>query len=109
MLMKIYGGTQIQEGESLCDTCRHSAIVRGRRESEEIVVCSGMMMHAMVVTFKVTQCTAYLDRREPSYQELHEQAWILRPASKRRPAGFVRAADLRDGELRRFRVDGMDD
>ena len=109
MLMKVYGGTPVQEGESLCDTCRHSAIVRGRRESEEIVVCGGIVMRTMVVTFKVTQCTEYVDQREPSYQELHEQAWILRPASKRRPAGFVPASELRDAELRRFRVDGIDD
>ena len=81
----------------------------GRRESEEIVVCGGIVMHAMVVTFKVIQCTEYIDQREPSYQELHKQAWILRPATKRRPAGGVRAAELRDAELRRFRTDGMDD
>ena len=108
MLIKVYGGTRIQEADSLCQTCRHSHIVRGRREAEEIVICTGVVMRAMQITFKVTECTEYDDQHEPSYHELYEQAWILRPASKRRPAGFIRPTD-RERELRKFRVDTFDD
>ena len=46
MLIKVYGGTQIQDGESLCDTCVHSRITRGRRLEEELVMCTALMMHA---------------------------------------------------------------
>jgi hypothetical protein len=28
-----------------------------------------------------------------------QDAWILRPGSKRRPAGFVRASDLNEEEI----------
>ena len=74
MLIKVYGGTQIQDGESLCDTCVHSRITRGRRLEEELVMCTALMMHAVQITFKVTSCSVYVDDREPSYHELCEKA-----------------------------------
>jgi hypothetical protein len=98
MLIKISGGTPVHERRSLCDTCRHSRIVRGQRADEEIVVCDATPMQATRITFKVTSCTDHLDASGPSYHELLEKAWILRPASKRRPAGFIRAADLEPDE-----------
>ncbi len=102
MLIKIVGGTPVHEDESLCDTCRHSRIIRGRRMEEEIVLCGAMVMRTFRVTFKVTSCTEYIDAREPSFCELFEKAWILRPSSKRRAAGFVRAADLDEEEAVRL-------
>jgi glycine/D-amino acid oxidase-like deaminating enzyme len=33
------------------------------------------------------------------YMEMMEEAWILQPGSKRRPAGFIRGRDLREEEL----------
>ncbi len=108
MLIKVYGGTQIQDGESLCDTCVHSRITRGRRSEEELVMCTALMMHAVQITFKVTSCSVYVDDREPSYHELCEKAWILRPASKQRAAGFVRSADLSGEEAMRLLVDPTD-
>jgi hypothetical protein len=108
VLVKVYGGTTVGEGESLCDTCRHSRIVRGRRLDEEIVFCNALYAATIRITFKVTTCTDYVDDREPSYNELMEKAWILRPASKRRAAGFVRAADLRGVEAMRIFDDPTD-
>jgi len=35
---------------------------------------------------------------DASYHELLERAWILKPGSTRRPAGFVRASELRYDE-----------
>jgi hypothetical protein len=37
--------------------------------------------------------------------EMLQDAWILQPASKKRPAGFVRASDLREQELRVIMAD----
>jgi hypothetical protein len=105
MLVKVHGGTELQAGESLCATCRHSRIIRGRRLEEEIVFCDAIMMHTLRISFKVTSCTDYVDAREPSFHELAEKAWILRPATKRRAAGFVRAADLNAEEARRLFMD----
>jgi hypothetical protein len=102
MLIKVYGGTRELVTDSLCETCRHSRIVRGRRLEDEIVFCDAVALQTTRITFHVSSCSTYDDDREPSYHELVEKAWILTPASKRRPAGFVRAADLRDEEARRY-------
>jgi hypothetical protein len=105
MLIKVYRGTAVQDGQPLCDTCRHSRIIRGRRLEEELIFCDAMMMRTVQINFKVTSCSNYVDDREPSYHELFEKAWILRPASEQRAAGFVRAADLNAKEASRFFAD----
>ena len=37
---------------------------------------------------------------QPTYMQLLEDAWILKPASKRRPAGFVKHSELKAEEMR---------
>ncbi len=101
MLTKVYDGTPAQEAESLCESCRHARIIRGRRLEEVLVFCNLLFTSPVRITFKVTSCSDYADAREPGYQELLEKAWILRPATRRRAAGFVRASDL-DPEERLF-------
>jgi hypothetical protein len=59
-------------------------------------------MHSIRVTFKVTSCSDYADQSVPTYWDLMQQAWILRPESGKKPAGFVRASDLRDEEFSRY-------
>lgn len=102
MLIKVYGGTRVQENESLCTTCRHSRIVRGHALDEEVVFCDAMTMRPVRITFMVSSCSDYDDDRLPSYYQLLEQAWILRPASCRRPAGFVRASELGEEVIQKF-------
>ena len=90
---------------SLCATCRLSTIVRGRALDEEIVQCHAMSMRSARVTFKVTFCSSYSDARQPSYMQMMQVAWILQPGSKKRPAGFIRGADLGQEELADVMVD----
>ena len=94
MRLKIYRGTPPQTGRTLCETCKHSTITRGRRVAEEIIRCEAQSAGTTVVTFVVTECSAYLDTTLPSYSELLEKAWILRPGHGKRPAGFVRSSDI---------------
>jgi hypothetical protein len=95
MRMKVYDGTPLQSGESLCEACRHSTITRGRRADEEIVRCEANTMSApLIITFPVTSCTAFVDGDLPTYSELFEKAWILKPHAEKRTAGFVRASEL---------------
>jgi hypothetical protein len=101
MLIKVHNGTVTHTAQNLCETCRHSTITRGQRLEEEMVRCEAMPMTApVIIRFKVTECSAYLDARLPTYAQLLEQAWILKPPSGRRPAGFVRSSELRDDEFR---------
>jgi hypothetical protein len=99
MLIKIYGGTRLQEEDNLCESCRCARIVRGRRSGEEIVFCNAMAMDPVRIVFKVTSCSDYVDARVTPYHELVEKAWILTPRTRRRPAGFVRGADLAPDEI----------
>ena len=99
MRFKVHNGTQSNAESSMCSTCRHSTIVRGCRLDEEIVVCRGLSMKGIRVTFKVSSCSSYSDQRLPTYMELLEDAWVLQPGTKRRPAGFVRGSELRDKEI----------
>ena len=99
MHLKVQNGTVSNSENSLCNTCRLSTIVRGRTLDEEIVHCHALSMRSTRVTFKVTHCSAYSDARHPTYLQMLEHAWILQPGSKKRPAGFIRAADLHDEEM----------
>jgi hypothetical protein len=99
MHIKVQNGTVTGGDSTLCATCRCSTIVRGRTLDEEIVLCSALGFRGVRITFKVTFCSDYNDRRSPSYMEMMQEAWILHPGSRRRPAGFVRGRELRDEEL----------
>jgi hypothetical protein len=105
MRVKIHNGTVSHGESSLCATCRLSTIIRGRTLDEEIVHCHAAPARGMRVTFKVTSCTSYCDARLPSYAQMMEEAWILQPGSKRKPAGFVRASDLPDEDLANIMVE----
>lgn len=109
MRMKVYEGTPSQTGQSLCETCRHSTITRGRRFDEEIVRCEALPMSSTLITFPVASCTAYLDADLPSYMELVEKAWILKPHDGKRPAGFVRASELKFEERYRLAKEMSED
>ena len=105
MRIKIHRGTPENGGDSLCDTCRFSRITRGRRLDEEIVLCDASHLRTTQITFKVTSCSDYSDQSVPTYVDMMHQAWILQPASRKRPAGFVRASDLRDEEFAQYMSD----
>jgi len=99
MRIKIHGGTPSDADSSLCHTCRHSRVTRGRKLDEEIVLCEASHVKTTRITFKVTSCSGYMDDRVPTYFELMQQAWVLAPATSKRGAGFVRASDLRDRDF----------
>jgi hypothetical protein len=104
MLTKVYGGTKTLEREGLCESCRQSRITRGARIDDEIIICNAGAVHPTRIPFKVVECTDYIDRRDASYMELLDQAWILRPATKRRAAGFVRSSELEAAEALKLRI-----
>jgi hypothetical protein len=105
MYLKIRNGTPTHSGQTLCATCRLSMIVRGRTLEEEIVHCHAMPSHAVPITFTVTSCSTYCDTRTPSYVQMLQSAWILKPRTRKRPAGFIRAADLSDKEMSELMIE----
>ena len=63
MRIKIRGGTASNGEPSLCLTCRFATIVKGASLRDEIVECSQLSYSQNRVTFPVTRCTEYSDRR----------------------------------------------
>jgi hypothetical protein len=98
MHLKIRGGTSGSSESSLCAACRFSTITRGHAPGDEIVLCEANPMRSVRIHFKVASCTAYFDVRLPTYVQMFDEAWILRPGSRKRRAGFVRGADLEPEE-----------
>jgi hypothetical protein len=47
------------------------------------------------ITFDVSTCSGYADRRQASIHEMEEIAWILRSDLKKNSVGFVKASDLK--------------
>jgi hypothetical protein len=98
MRVKIRGGTVMHSDTPLCQTCRFATIARGPRLGDEIVECASLTYGRGRITFPVTYCTAYSDRRQPSIREMEDVAWVLRSDPKRNEIGFVRASKLRERE-----------
>jgi hypothetical protein len=112
MKTKVHGGTVGHCERSLCGTCSHSTIIRGRTLDEEIVECNASSFQGRTIPFKVTSCTSYIDARLPAYHEMVKMAWILMPFEKKRQgAGFIRASELDPAELAQVLMsrDGPDD
>jgi hypothetical protein len=98
MRVKIRGGTVDHGDAPLCQTCRYATIVRGPALGDEIVQCANLPRDRGRITFPVTYCTSYSDRRQASLYEMEEIAWLLRSDPRRNEIGFVRASKLRDRE-----------
>ncbi len=94
MYVKVQGGTASGSDPSLCLHCRFATIIQGTSQRHQIVECSRLADHNRI-TFRVTSCTAFSDRRQPSLHDMQDMAWVLRSDPKRQQVGFVRARDLR--------------
>jgi hypothetical protein len=94
MRIKVRGGTASNGEPSLCLTCRFATVVKGASLRDEIVECSQLSYGRNRVTFPVTQCTEYSDRRQPSLRAMEEIAWVLRSDPKKNTIGFVKRAEL---------------
>lgn len=94
MPFKIRGGTTTDASESLCATCRNATIVRGPRLEHDIVECGMLSGPRRRVTFPVTFCTDYSDRRMPTLRGLEEIAWVLRTDNRTKTIGFVPSRKL---------------
>ena len=107
MRVKIRGGTASNGEPSLCLTCRFATVVKGASLRDEIVEYSQLSYGRNRITFPVTVCTQYSDRRQPSLRAMEEIAWVLRSDPKRNTIGFVKRTELTCRE--RFVLDDDDD
>ena len=74
--------------QSRCESCAHSHILQGFRESEEVTYCYYATL--MVVPFKVRECSNYLDKARPTWEQMEELAIEIRPTPTLKSVGFRR-------------------
>ena len=77
--------------QSRCETCEHSHILRGYRESEEVTFCYYWSL--MVVPFKVRDCSNFSDKARPNWEQMQDLAIEIRPAPTLKSAGFCAEAE----------------
>ena len=94
MGMKIQGGTARHGDPSLCLTCRHATVIQGSSLHDRVVDCGLLSSRDSRITFPVSSCSGYSDRRHPTLREMEDLAWVLRTDSRRRTIGFVQAREL---------------
>lgn len=90
---KVHGGTRDGSGPQLCNTCAHGMVMRGECEGQDVIRCDYL---ARNVSFKVTSCSRYYDKTQPSKSDLYEIAWILETSKNRRNIGFVPWKEYRE-------------
>ena len=98
MKIKVREGTADHGQRSLCETCRWSTVIRGRRLDEEIIECSQLSDRSRRIPFAVATCSDFNERVQPGLREMQEIAWILRTDPHRKQIGFVRSSRLPDEE-----------
>lgn len=74
------------DGESLCRTCYWAHAQKGFRESEETAFC--MFGPMRKVSFRVRDCTDYLNRVLPTRAQMERIALIIPTEPPRKKAGF---------------------
>jgi len=78
--------TKPSDGESLCRTCYWAHAQKGFRESEEVVFCAFGPLRK--VSFRVRDCTDYLNRILPTRAQMERIALIIPTQPARKRAGF---------------------
>ena len=83
--INIKNGTPIGS-QSRCESCEHSHILRGYRESEEVTYCYYATL--MVVPFKVRDCSNYTDKARPNWEQMKDLAIEIHATPTLKAAGF---------------------
>jgi hypothetical protein len=83
--------------ELLCRTCIHGLVLRGYRESEQMVRCT-FANPAFVVPFPVAECTEYYDRNRPSWDSMQKLAVKVTANPKMKPVGFRVGLQVEENE-----------
>jgi hypothetical protein len=83
----VKNGTPVAE-QSKCASCTHAHVLRGFRESEEIVYCTFVSDNLLVVPFKVRECSNYADKGRPTWEQMQDLAIAIQPVSYAKAAGF---------------------
>ena len=83
---KVQGGTPTGN-KSICATCRHAQNTTGLNLQVR-TRCNANYNHPVYITYPVSVCSMYDDKRMPSFYNMEQIAWTIQTRS-RGPAGFA--------------------
>lgn len=92
-MFNIKGGTA-KSGESLCRTCRYSAI-RKADNGDEVIFCEYFHL-PMRINRPTVECNDYVHANQPYLDQMKEEAHILRVNSSGQPLGFMPSKEYRE-------------
>lgn len=75
-------------GPSKCESCMHSHIARGYRESERITICMFSYPEHRV-PFAVLECSSYTEKKRQTLKQMEEIAWVVTGKGDTRTVGFA--------------------
>src|SRR5438094_1796077 len=84
-------------GDSLCRTCQSCHLIRGFRETEEIMICEYVYPNR-TIPFAVRECSNYRSSITPTPKQMEEIALIICTEAARQPAGFAGMGFTTDAE-----------
>ena len=73
---------------SQCNSCRHAHIIVGYRESETVVYCNYIWEQAIVIPFKVRECSSYADKNKPTWEQMKSLALPIKETTSAKTTGF---------------------
>jgi hypothetical protein len=82
---------------SLCEACRWGHIRTGFRESEMEVICTDVVPN-VPVAFKVRECSSYLHKTRPTWEQMKDLAINVTPRGFR-VLGFQAEADVENEDV----------
>jgi hypothetical protein len=102
--LNIKNGTPVGS-VNLCDSCSWGQCITGYRESDRLVICNKVTPD-MVIPFIVLDCTTFLDKNRPDWEQMQKLAIEIQPVRvSSRTAGFATVADARGKQI----ADGDDE
>lgn len=89
-MRKVHDGTPIHSGPSLCHTCSCCQHVKGTGLTQEATFCHTRgNSPPLRITWKVTMCNDYEDKREPTLWQMEKIAWRFSVDNKKKTMGFL--------------------
>jgi hypothetical protein len=82
-------------------TCEFAHVMRGFRESEELVYCC-FATPMFLVPFSVRDCNDHSDRNRPTWEQMEKLAIEVRPTKRSKEVGFAKKSgsdEEKEGEV----------
>jgi len=97
--LNVKNGTPVGN-EHLCKSCSHALYVTGYRESDVLVICV-LTDPSFRVPFVVHQCSDFLDKRKPDWEQMEKLAIEIQFPGRREASIFQKSPSRKSRSMSR--------